>query len=277
MTSPDPLAPALGAREATEIRIESLRVGYGAAPIVRGIDLDVPTGSVTAIVGANGCGKSTLLKTIARVLAPDEGRVLLDGESVHAMPTRRVARTLGLLPQSSSVPEQLTVRELVERGRFPHRGVFRPWTGDDRSSVAAALEETGMVELADRPVDELSGGQRQRAWIAMVLAQETPVLLLDEPTTYLDLAHRLDILRLLRRLNRDRAVTVVMVLHDLVEASRYSDHIIAIRDGAIHASGRPADVITPDTVAAVFGVECLTIPDPVSGSPIVVPIDPDVV
>ncbi|MCD1268028.1 ATP-binding cassette domain-containing protein [Microbacterium sp. MEC084] len=271
----DQLTPTRRPAPPADVRVESLRVGYGAAPIVDGIDLAVPTGAVSAIVGPNGCGKSTLLKTMARVLSPDAGRVLLDGESVHRMSTRRVARLLGLLPQSSAVPEQLTVRDLVERGRFPHRGMFTAWTADDRTAVSDALEATGMTELADRPVDELSGGQRQRAWIAMVLAQQTPILLLDEPTTYLDLAHRLEILRLLRTLNRERGVTVVMVLHDLVEACRYSDHLIAIRDGAIYASGSPAEVITPETVSAVFGVDCVTIPDPVSGMPIVVPTEPE--
>lgn len=274
-----PAAPSAGAAPAevrpAEVRIESLHVDYGGDPVVDGVDLAVPTGAITAIIGPNGCGKSTLLKTAARVLSPSQGRVLLDGESVHRMPTRRVARMLGLLPQSAAVPEQLTVRDLVERGRFPHRGVFSPRTQEDRTAVSDALEATGMTELADRSVDELSGGQRQRAWIAMVLAQQTPVLLLDEPTTYLDLAHRLEVLRLLRALNRERGVTVVMVLHDLVEACRYSDHLIAIRDGSIYASGAPAEVITPETVSAVFGIDCITIPDPITGSPIVVPVEPD--
>lgn len=275
MTLPEQLTASQAGSGPAEVRIESLRVDYGGDPVVDGIDLVVPTGSITAIIGPNGCGKSTLLKTVARVLSPAEGRVLLDGEPVHRMPTRTVARMLGLLPQSNSVPEQLTVRDLVERGRFPHRRTFAPWTAEDRTAVADALAATGMTDLAHRAVDELSGGQRQRAWIAMVLAQQTPVLLLDEPTTYLDLAHRLEVLRLLRTLNRERGVTVVMVLHDLVEACRYSDHLIAIRDGAIYASGTPAEVITPGTVSAVFGIDCITIPDPVTGSPIVVPLEPE--
>ncbi|WP_372729724.1 ABC transporter ATP-binding protein [Nocardioides sp.] len=256
-----------------QVRAAGVRAGYGAETILDGIDLTVPAGVVSAIVGPNGCGKSTLLKTIARVMRPTEGRVLLDETSVHHQPTRQVAKHLGLLPQSNAVPEQLTVRALVERGRYPHRGVFSPWSEADRDAVAEALDVTGTAGLADRHVDELSGGQRQRAWIAMVLAQQTPVLLLDEPTTYLDLAHRLEILRLLRRLNRERGVTVVMVLHDLNEACRYADHVIAMRDGAVHASGRPRDVVTPELVRDVFGVACLTVADPVSGTPIVVPCD----
>lgn len=256
-----------------QLRVDGLYAGYGTDTILDGIDLTVPAGAVTAIVGPNGCGKSTLLKTIARVLSPTAGSVLLDGEPVHHLPTRQVATRLGLLPQSNVVPEQLTVRDLVERGRYPHRRIFSPWTDTDRDAVAEALEVTGMVSLAERYVDELSGGQRQRAWIAMVLAQQTPVLLLDEPTTYLDLAHRLEVLRLLRRLNRDQGATVVIVLHDLNEACRYADHIIAMREGAIHASGRPRDIVTPELMSEVFGVACLTVDDPVTGTLIVVPLE----
>lgn len=255
----------------TRVRTEGLRVGYGDRPVLDGIDLGLPDGAITAIVGPNGCGKSTLLRAIGRVLSPAAGAVLLDGEPVHTMPTRHVARTLGLLPQSNVVPEQLSVRDLVERGRFPHRGAFSRWTSADQHAVDEALAATGTHELADRLVDELSGGQRQRAWIAVVLAQQTPILLLDEPTTYLDLAHRLEVLRLLRALNTTRAVTVAMVLHDLDEACRYADHLVAMRDGAVVAEGAPSDVVTPDLVKLVFGVECLTIPDPVTGTPLVIP------
>ncbi|MFC5730049.1 MULTISPECIES: ABC transporter ATP-binding protein [Nocardioides] len=256
-----------------QVRVDGIHAGYGTDTILNGIDLTVPAGAVTAIVGPNGCGKSTLLKTIARVLNPTAGSVLLDGEPVHRLPTRQVAKRLGLLPQSNVVPEQLTVRDLVERGRYPHRGILSAWTDTDHDAVAEALEVTGTASLAGRYVDELSGGQRQRAWIAMVLAQQTPVLLLDEPTTYLDLAHRLEVLRLLRRLNRDRDATVVMVLHDLNEACRYADHIITMRDGAVHACGRPREVVTPELMADVFGVACLTVDDPVTGTPIVVPLE----
>lgn len=255
----------------TRIRAEGLRVGYGDRPVLDGIDLRLPDGAITAIVGPNGCGKSTLLRSLGRVLSPAAGAVLLDGHPVHTMPTRHVARALGMLSQSNVVPEQLTVRDLVERGRFPHRGAFSRWTSKDQDAVDGALAATGTHELADRVVDELSGGQRQRAWIAMVLAQQTPILLLDEPTTYLDLAHRLEVLRLLRSLNTHRGVTVAMVLHDLDEACRYADHLVAMHDGDIVAEGAPSEIVTPELVQAVFGVDCLTMPDPVTGTPLVIP------
>ena len=197
----------------------------------------------------------------------------LDGHSIHQLPTRQVARLVGLLPQSTVAPEQLTVVDLVARGRYPHRGAFGRWTDADRQAVEHALIATSTVELRDRPVDELSGGQRQRVWIAMVLAQQTPVLLLDEPTTYLDLAHRLEVLRLLRRLNQQRQVTVVMVLHDLHEAARHADHLIAMADGRIVAQGPPDATVTPELVRGVFGVACTTVTCPVTGAPLIVPLD----
>jgi ABC-type cobalamin/Fe3+-siderophores transport system ATPase subunit len=255
------------------LHADALTVAYGDREVLHRVDLIPPPGKVTAIVGPNGCGKSTLLKAIARVLSPADGAVWLDGQSIHRVPTRQVARQIGLLPQSTVAPEQLTVADLVARGRYPHRGPFGRWTDADRTAVEDALAATGTGELRDRPVDELSGGQRQRAWIAMVLAQQTPLLLLDEPTTYLDLAHRLEVLRLLRRLNARRGVTVVMVLHDLHEAARYADHLVAMSDGRILAEGRPADIVTPALVHRVFGVACTTIPDPVTGSPLIVPLD----
>lgn len=253
------------------VHAQDLHVGYGDRAVLDGLDLHLPDGAVTAIVGPNGCGKSTLLRSVGRVLKPSSGAVLLDGLPVHELPTRQVARSLGLLPQSNVVPEQLTVRDLVSRGRFPHRGAFGRWTRADEEAVTGAMAATGTTALADRPVDELSGGQRQRVWVALVLAQQTPVLLLDEPTTYLDLAHRLEVLHLLRELNSDRGITVVMVLHDLNEACRYADHIIAMREGAVVAEGAPVNVVTPDLVRQVFGVECLTVPDPIAGTPMVVP------
>ena len=255
------------------LRADALDVGYGDRSVLHGIDLDLPDGMVTAIVGPNGCGKSTLLKTLARVLAPTSGTVWLDGQSIHQLPTRQVARQVGLLPQSTIAPEQLTVADLVARGRYPHRGPFGRWTDADRQAVEDALTATATGDLHDRPVDELSGGQRQRVWIAMVLAQQTPVLLLDEPTTYLDLAHRLEVLRLLRRLNQQRHVTVVMVLHDLHEAARHADHLIAMADGRIVAQGPPASTVTPDLVRDVFGVHCTTVACPVTGAPLIVPLD----
>ncbi|WP_185991924.1 ABC transporter ATP-binding protein [Janibacter cremeus] len=253
------------------VQAQGLHVGYGDRAVLNGLDLHLPDGAITAIVGPNGCGKSTLLRSVGRVLRPSSGAVLLDGRPVHDLPTREVARSLGLLPQTNVVPEQLTVRDLVSRGRFPHRGAFGRWSPQDEEAVLEAMTATGTTELADRAVDQLSGGQRQRVWVALVLAQQTPVLLLDEPTTYLDLAHRLEILHLLRELNVERAITVVMVLHDLNEACRYADHVIAMREGGVVAEGSPVDVVTPDLVRQVFGVECLTVPDPVAGTPMVVP------
>lgn len=265
MTTPPSPRPSLCA--------DDLTVSYGDREVLHRIELSPPCGKVTAIVGPNGCGKSTLLKTLARVLTPASGSVWLDGESIHRLPSRHVARQLGLLPQSTVAPEQLTVTDLVARGRYPHRGPFGRWTDADRVAVDDALAATATAELRDRSVDELSGGQRQRVWIAMVLAQQTPLLLLDEPTTYLDLAHRLEVLRLLRRLNAERDVTVVMVLHDLHEATRYADHLVAMGDGKIVAEGHPAQILTPQLVQHVFGVPCTTIPDPISGNPLVIPLD----
>ncbi|SFE42859.1 iron complex transport system ATP-binding protein [Blastococcus tunisiensis] len=256
------------------LRADGLSVGYGRRMVLPAMGLTVPDGQITAIVGPNGCGKSTLLRALARVLAPVSGAVLLDGEPIHQLPSRTVARQVGLLPQSNVVPEQLTVAELVARGRYPHRGPFGRWTAQDQAAAEDAMHATGVEEFRDRPVDELSGGQRQRVWVAMVLAQETPILLLDEPTTYLDLAHRLEVLRLLRSLNDVRGVTVVMVLHDLDEASRYADHIVAMREGQVVAEGPPREVVTPDLVEQIFGVPCMTIPNPVTGSPLVVPLNP---
>ncbi|MCH7232013.1 ABC transporter ATP-binding protein [Glycomyces sp. L485] len=265
----------MSAPRPSRLRADRLSVAYGARTVLDGTDLDIPDRAITAIVGPNGCGKSTLLRAMGRVLAPRSGAVLLDGEPVHRRPTRTVAHELGLLPQTNAVPEQLTVADLVARGRYPHRGAFGRWTRTDQDAVDEALAATGMDALASRAVDELSGGQRQRAWIAMTLAQQTPILLLDEPTTYLDLAHRIEVLRLLRILNDERGVTVVMVLHDLHEACRYADHVVAMRDGEVVAHGEPGDVVTPELVEDVFGVACSIVPDPVSGAPLVIPLDPD--
>lgn len=248
-------------------------VSYGSRRVLDEVDLAVPDGRVTAIVGPNGCGKSTLLKALSRVVSPDAGAARLDGRAIHELPTREVARAVGLLPQSTAVPEQLLVGDLVARGRYPHRGPFGRWTADDAGAVDDALAATSTADLRDRPVDELSGGQRQRVWIAMVLAQRTPLLLLDEPTTYLDLAHRVEVLRLLRRLNRERGVTVVMVLHDLHEAARHADHLVAMADGGVVTQGPPGATITPELVHRVFGIHCTTVPDPVSGAPLVVPLE----
>lgn len=246
--------------------------GYGDTDILRGLDLAVPPGKITAIVGANACGKSTLLRTMSRLISPRQGQVLLDGKSIHRIPSRELARTLGLLPQSPVAPEGITVADLVSRGRHPHQGLFSRWTRKDDEAVAAALVATKTVALAERPVDELSGGQRQRVWIAMALAQQTEILLLDEPTTFLDISHQIEVLDLLTDLNRARGTTVVMVLHDLNLAARYADHLVAMAGGRLHVSGKPEDVLTEQHVREVFGLESRIIVDPTSGRPIMLPI-----
>ncbi|QKJ19587.1 ABC transporter ATP-binding protein [Microbacterium hominis] len=250
---------------------EALTLSYGERTIVDGLDLHVPPGRITAIIGANGCGKSTLLRALARLLPPRTGRVLLDGKDLHGRPSKEVARTLGLLPQSPVAPEGIAVADLVGRGRHPYQKLLARWSERDYTVVAQSLEATGIAELADRSVDELSGGQRQRVWIAMALAQETDILLLDEPTTFLDVAHQVEVLDLLTDLNRDRGTTIVMVLHDMNMAARYADHIIAVQAGRIVADGPPAEVMTGELIRAVFDLDALVVPDPVSGTPIVLP------
>ncbi|PPG91438.1 cobalamin/Fe(3+)-siderophore ABC transporter ATP-binding protein [Rathayibacter sp. AY1F3] len=251
---------------------EGVTLGYGDRTVVDGLDLVVPPGRITAIVGANACGKSTLLRSMSRLLAPRSGAVLLDGRAVHRTPAKQLARTLGLLPQSPIAPEGITVADLVGRGRHPHQGMLSRWSAHDDEAVATALDATDTAALADRSVDELSGGQRQRVWIAMALAQETDVLLLDEPTTFLDVSHQIEVLDLLVDLNRTRGTTVVMVLHDLNMAARYADHLVAIAYGAVHASGTPAAVLTEETVLAVFGLDSRIITDPTSGTPLMLPL-----
>ncbi|MDG3014618.1 ABC transporter ATP-binding protein [Speluncibacter jeojiensis] len=254
------------------LRAERLTLGYGDRTIVHDLALTVPTGVVTTIVGPNGCGKSTLLRSLGRILKPRNGRVLLDGKAITAMRTKDVARVLGMLPQSSVAPEGITVAELVARGRHPHQSLLRQWSGDDESAVAEALASTGIGDLAGRSVDELSGGQRQRVWISMALAQQTDILLLDEPTTYLDLAHAVDVLDLVDRLHAEMGRTVVMVLHDLNLAIRYSDHLVAMKEGSVVATGAPDEVITAELLMEVFGLASTVIEDPVSGRPMIVPI-----
>ncbi|MFE7338550.1 ABC transporter ATP-binding protein [Streptomyces griseus] len=251
---------------------EGLTLGYGERIVVDSLDLAVPPGRITVIVGANACGKSTLLRSMSRLLAPRAGRVVLDGKEVHRLPAKELARTLGLLPQSPVAPEGITVSDLVGRGRHPHQGIFSRWNEKDDAAVAAALEATHTEPLAERAVDELSGGQRQRVWIAMALAQQTDLLLLDEPTTFLDASHQIEVLDLLTDLNRSRGTTIVMVLHDLNLAARYADHLIALAGGGLHASGTPAEVLTEETVRAVFDLDSRIIEDPVSGRPLMLPI-----
>jgi len=256
----------------TRLFADAVTIGYGDRVVVDDLDLAVPDGRITVIVGANACGKSTLLRGMARLLRPSSGAVLLDGEAVHARPTRDVAKVLGLLPQHPITPEGVTVVDLVGRGRHPHQGLLGRWSADDERAVAEALVRTGTADLADRPVDELSGGQRQRVWVAMALAQGTDLLLLDEPTTYLDVAHQVEMLDLLTDLNRRSGTTIVMVLHDLNLAARYADHLVAMKAGRIVAEGRPADVVTEHVIREVFDLESEVIRDPVAGSPLVVPV-----
>ena len=254
-----------------QLEVNSLAVGYTDRLVIESLDINVPHGEITAIVGANACGKSTLLRAMSRLLRPKGGQVLLDGKDVHSMPAKQLARSMGLLPQSPIAPEGITVADLVGRGRHPHQRVLARWSREDDEAVAAALTATETHPLAERPVDELSGGQRQRVWLAMVLAQDTDVLLLDEPTTFLDVAHQVEVLDLLTDLNRKRGTTIVMVLHDLNLAARYADRLVAMSNGAIHAVGTPREVLTPEVVRTVFGIECKVISDPVSGTPMMVP------
>ena len=255
----------------TRLEATGLTLGYDDRRVVDGLDLVVPPGEVSVIVGANGSGKSTLLRGLGRLLKPVAGQVLLDGRDLRSLPTRTVARQVGLLPQQPITPEGISVRDLVGRGRYPHQGWFARWTAYDGQVVAEALAATSTAELADRPVEELSGGQRQRVWIAMALAQRPEVLLLDEPTTYLDIAHQVEVLDLLRALNRRSGATVVMVLHDLNLAARYADHLVVMADGRIIREGAPRDCLTVEVVAEAFGLDAVVVDDPVAGTPLVIP------
>jgi len=285
--TPDPLVPGpvprggatpAGARPGGATRADATprlaaraaHLAYDRRTVSASIDAEVRDGSFTVIVGPNACGKSTLLRAFSRLLAPRSGAVLLDGRDLARVPAKEAARTVGLLPQSSTAPEGITVGELVSRGRYPHQGMFRQWSDADRAAVAEALAETDLVDLAEVPVDQLSGGQRQRVWVAMALAQQTSVLLLDEPTTFLDMAHQYDLLDLFARLH-EQGTTVVAVLHDLAQAARYATDLIVMRDGEVVATGAPADVLTAELVESVFDLPCLVVPDPVTGTPLVVP------
>ncbi len=254
------------------LRADAVTLRYDEHTVIDGLDIEVPDGEITAIIGPNACGKSTLLKALARLLRPSAGQVVLDGEQIHKLATKEVARRLGLLPQTPIAPDGILVVDLIARGRSPHQKLFQQWSDADERAVRAALQATSTGDLADRPVDELSGGQRQRVWIAMALAQETDLLLLDEPTTFLDIAHQIDVLDLVMRLNRERGRTVVVVLHDLNLACRYASHLIAMREGTIVASGAPGDVINAGSVRDVFGLDSVVIDDPVSHTPLVIPV-----
>jgi iron complex transport system ATP-binding protein len=248
-----------------------LTLAYEHRTIAEELSVEIPDRSFTVVVGPNACGKSTLLRALARVLRPVRGSVLLDGADIAGQPAKRVARTLGLLPQSSVTPGGITVAELVARGRHPHQTFWRRWSPDDERVVAGSMARTGVTDLAGRPVEELSGGQRQRVWIAMALAQQTPLLLLDEPTTYLDIAHQVEVLDLCARLHEEEGRTLVAVLHDLNQAARYATHLIAMRDGRVVAEGPPGDVVTAALVEKVFGLPCRVVDDPETGTPLVVP------
>lgn len=257
--------------DGTRLSGSGLTLAYDRRIVAEGLDVTVPDRSFTVIIGPNACGKSTLLRALSRTLKPTAGTVLLDGRDITSLPARKVARTLGLLPQTSIAPDGITVAELVGRGRYPHQRLLRQWSADDERVVRESMEATGVGDLAGRLVEELSGGQRQRVWIAMALAQETPLLLLDEPTTFLDIAHQIEILDLCARLHEEAGRTLVAVLHDLNHAARYATHLIAMRDGRIVAAGPPAEVMTADLVEEVFRLPCRVIDDPETGTPLVVP------
>jgi iron complex transport system ATP-binding protein len=253
------------------LQAEKLSLSYDTTPIIHSLDLETPSGQITALIGPNGCGKSTLLRGLARLLKPKVGSVLLNGYAIQTIPTKQLAKELGILPQSPVAPEGITVRELVAQGRYPHQDWFQQWSHADEEALQKALTLTTLTHLADRAVDTLSGGQRQRAWIAMALAQETEILLLDEPTTYLDLAHQLEVLELLVKLNQE-GKTIIMVLHDLNHAAHYADHLVALADGRISAQGTSHEVITEEIIRDVFGVESQVIPHPITGKPLCLPL-----
>ncbi|MFE9566766.1 ABC transporter ATP-binding protein [Streptomyces sp. NPDC006487] len=258
-------------RQVQRLTAENVTLGYDQRVIAENLSVEIPDNSFTVIVGPNACGKSTLLRALSRMLKPTVGRVLLDGQAIGSMPAKKVAKTLGLLPQSSIAPDGITVSDLVSRGRYPHQGLLRQWSGEDERIVEESMASTGVAELADRAVDELSGGQRQRVWIAMALAQQTPLLLLDEPTTYLDIQHQIEVLNLCAELHEEQGRTLVAVLHDLNHAARYATHLIAMRDGKVVAEGPPAEVVTAELVERVFGLRCQVISDPETETPLVIP------
>lgn len=255
-----------------QLTAKDISLGYGERDIITGLSVDIAPGKVTSIVGPNGCGKSTLLRSLSRLLKPTGGEIFLDGKAISEIPTKQLAASLGLLPQSPIAPDGIVVADLVGRGRTPHQGLLGRWSQEDYDIVQESMEMTGVAELAERSIDELSGGQRQRVWIAMALAQRTDILLLDEPTTYLDIKHQLEVLDLLVELNETHGTTIAMVIHDLNLAARYSDELIAVSNGNAYAQGSPQDVMTQQTVKDVFGVDSVIVEDPVSGLPAVMPI-----
>lgn len=254
------------------LRGEALTLAYGKKTIAESLNVTIPDGHFTAIIGPNGCGKSTLLRTLSRLMTPTHGHVYLDGEEIQRYASKEVARRIGLLAQNATTPSDISVQELVARGRYPHQPLFTRWQQEDEDAVQRAMQATGIVELANQSVDTLSGGQRQRAWIAMVLAQDTAIMLLDEPTTWLDISHQIDLLELLSELNRERGFTLAAVLHDLNQACRYATHLIALREGKIVAEGAPQEIVTAELIEAVYGLRCMIIDDPVAHTPLVVPL-----
>lgn len=253
------------------LQTKDLTLSYGERTIIDELNIDIPKGEISVFIGGNGCGKSTLLRSIARLLKPKQGSVLLDGEAISHLSTKEVARKMAILPQSPTAPEGLTVLQLVKQGRYPHQTWLKQWSHKDEEIVQDALKATKMEELQHRKVDELSGGQRQRAWIALTLAQDTGIILLDEPTTYLDMTHQIEILDLLFELNEKEKRTIVMVLHDLNLACRYAHNIVAIRDKQIYAQGKPEDVISCELVKNVFDMDCQVSRDPLFGTPLCIP------
>ncbi|WP_166239104.1 ABC transporter ATP-binding protein [Paenibacillus turpanensis] len=255
----------------TALEAKQLTLGYGEQLIIDNLDLRIPTGQITVFIGSNGSGKSTLLRSMARLLKPISGSVLLNGKDIRDLPTKQIAKQLAILPQTPTAPEGLTVYSLVKQGRYPHQNMFHIWTKEDEQHVQNALQATRLTQFADRPVDSLSGGQRQRAWIAMTLAQNCPIVLLDEPTTYLDLSHQIDVLDLLYDLNEQQQRTIVMVLHDINLACRYAHHIVAVKNKTVVAQGKPEDIITSELLREVFDLECTIVNDPLSNTPMCVP------
>lgn len=253
------------------LQAQTLSLAYDRQTIVNELSLSITTGQITTLVGPNGCGKSTLLRGLARLLKPQTGQVLLDGKAIHTLPSKQLAKQLGILPQGPIAPEGLTVYELVAQGRYPHQGFFQQWSPEDEQVVYEVLHITNMSSLADRPLDTLSGGQRQRAWIAMTLAQDTPILLLDEPTTFLDIGYQLEVMELIERLNRERGMTILLVLHDLNQAARYSHRMVVLNQGQLVADGPPRDVLTKSLLADVFKVVANIVTDPENGSPVCLP------
>lgn len=253
------------------LKAEHLQVGYDKKVIVKDMNITIPDHKITVIIGSNGCGKSTLLKSFARLLSPMKGEIRLDGKGYGSIPSKKLARMIGLLPQAPLVPEGIKVSDLVSRGRYPYQEAFRGMTKEDFQAVDEAMEMMGVAEYADRNVDELSGGQRQRVWIAMTLAQQTDILFLDEPTTYLDITYQIEILDLLTELNRTKKTTIVMVLHDINLSARYADYLFALRDGALLAEGTPDEIISENLIQDVFRLDCMVAEDPVSHSPYIIP------